>query len=271
MRRVLVTGAGSGIGRATAEAFVARGDDVVAALRDPTTTAPVPGARTVAIDVTDDESVRAALAGSDPFDVVVNNAGISMSGPVETIDWAVARRMFETNYWGALRVIRAVLPAMRARRSGLIVNVSTVGGRTPTRGYHAFYQGSKHALRSASEALVWELAPFGVHVVLVEPGFVATNIFARGGYDDRPAPSPYEADEAWVRRFFVAGAEAHAIDPAEVAAAIAAVADEERPVLHHPVGADAAAGVATAAALGLEDWYDAAVDRVTSLAGPRPV
>jgi NAD(P)-dependent dehydrogenase (short-subunit alcohol dehydrogenase family) len=269
-RTVLVTGAGSGIGRATAEAFVARGDDVVAAVRDPATAAPVAGARVVSLDVADDESVRAALAGQGAFDVVVNNAGISMSGPVETIDWAVARAMFETNYWGSLRVIRAVLPAMRARRSGLVVNVSTVGGRTPTRGYHAFYQGSKHALRSASEALVWELAPFGVHVVLVEPGFVATNIFARGGYDDPPAPSPYAADEAWVRRFFVTGAEAHGIDPAVVAARIVAVADEDRPPLHHPVGADAEAGVAAAAALTFEAWYDAAVDRVTSLAGPRP-
>jgi len=270
MARVLVTGAGSGIGRATAEAFVRRGDDVVAAVRDPATAPPVAGARTVALDVRDDASVHTALAGTAAFDVVVNNAGISVSGPVETMDWERAREVFETNYWGALRVIRAVLPAMRARRRGLIVNVSTVGGRTPTRGYHAFYQGSKHALRSASEALVWELAPFGIDVALIEPGFVRTNIFTRGGYADAPEPSPYAADEAWVRRFFTAGAEAHGIGPDVVAARIVALCDEERPPLHHPVGADAEAGVAAAAALGFEEWYDGAVARVASLAGPRP-
>lgn len=270
MRNVLVTGAGSGIGRATAEAFVAAGDAVVAAVRDRARSGPVPGAETVALDVTDDASVAAALDGRPAFDVVVNNAGISRSGPVETIDLDDARAQFETNYWGAVRVVRAVLAPMRARRSGLIVNVSTVGGRTPARGYHAFYQGSKHALRAMSEALVWELAPFGVHVALVEPGFVATAIFDRGGYADAPAPSPYTADEAWVRRFFLEGAAAQAIAPQQVAEHIVALAGEARPRLHHPVGADAEAGVAAARSLEFEAWYEGAVARVETFAGPRP-
>ncbi len=270
MRNVLVTGAGSGIGRATAEAFVASGDAVVAAMRDPGRSGPVPGAETIVLDVTDDASVAAALHARPAFDVVVNNAGISRSGPVETIDLADARAQFETNYWGAVRVVRAVLAPMRASRSGLIVNVSTVGGRTPSRGYHAFYQGSKHALRSMSEALVWELAPYGVRVALVEPGFVATSIFDRGGYHDAPPPSPYAADEAWVRRFFLEGAAAQGIAPQQVAEQILAIAAEDRPRLHHPVGADAEAGVATARALEFEAWYDGAVARVESFAGPRP-
>ena len=270
MRTVLVTGAGSGIGRATAEAFATRGEHVLAGMRDPAAADPLPGVEIVALDVSDDDSVRNALDGRKAFDVVVNNAGISHSGPVETIDWEVARAQFETNYWGALRVARAVLPAIREARQGILINVSTVGGRTPTRGYHAFYQGSKHALRAASEAMVWELAPFGVSVALVEPGFVATNIFTRGGYHDDPSPSPYAADEAWVRRFFLNGAAAHAISPRDVAARIVAVAAMERPPLHHPVGADAEAGVAAARAMGFEDWLQAALDRVESLAGPRP-
>ena len=190
MRRVLITGCGSGIGRATALVFVAAGDAVLATMRDPDAAEPLPGAEVVRMDVCDDDAVAAALRGRPAFDVVVNNAGIMMSGPIETLDWEVARRQFETNYWGALRVLRCTLPAMRERRQGLVVNVSTVGGRTPTRGYHAIYQGSKHALRSVSEALVWELAPFGLSVALVEPGFVTTNIFHRGGYEAAPEPSP---------------------------------------------------------------------------------
>ena len=271
MGRVLVTGAGNGIGRATVEAFVANGDEVVAAVRDPATArTPWPGVRVIALDVTDDAMVSAALANQEVFDVVVNNAGISFSGPVETMDWEVARQQFETNYWGALRVVRAVVPAMRARTRGLIINVSTVGGRTPARGYHAIYQGSKHALRAASEALVWELAPFGINVALVEPGFVATNIFIRGGYDQAPPASPYALDEAWVRRFFLEGARTQAIAASEVAARIVAISAQPHPCLHHPVGADAEAGVTAARAMEFEAWLAAALQRVASLAGPRP-
>ncbi len=267
---MLVTGAGSGIGRATAEAFVRAGDAVVAATRDPDRSGSIEGAESVALDVCDDASVARALEGRGPFDVVVNNAGISLSGPVETIEMDAARLMFETNYWGALRVVRATLPAMRARRSGLIVNVSSVGGRTPTRGYHAFYQGSKHALRSLSEALVWELEPFGIQVALVEPGFVATNIFDRGGYDEDPPVSPYAEDEAWVRRFFLAGRESHAVPASTVADEIVSIAADPHPKLHHPVGPDAVAGVASARSLPFEAWYEGALDRVAAMSGPRP-
>ena len=246
------------------------GDSVVAGMRDPARSGAIEGAECVALDVCDDASVAAALTGREPFDIVINNAGISLSGPVETIDLDSARLVFETNYWGALRVVRATLPAMRARRSGLIINVSTVGGRTPTRGFHAFYQGSKHALRSLSEALVWELEPFGVAVVLVEPGFVATNIFDRGGYSEDPPASPYAEDEAWVRRFFLEGRASHAVTASTVADEIVAIAGQRRPDLHHPVGPDAIAGVAAAQAMSFEDWYDGAVARVASMAGPRP-
>jgi NAD(P)-dependent dehydrogenase (short-subunit alcohol dehydrogenase family) len=267
---VLVTGAGSGIGAATVAAFVRRGDAVVAAVRDPGR-ATVPGAEIITLDVGDDASVQRALSGRPAFDVVVNNAGISASGPVETADWELARAQFETNYWGALRVIRAVLPAMRARRRGTIINISTVGARTPARGYHAFYQGSKKALQAASEALAWELQPFGIAVALIEPGFVATNIFTRGGYQEAPPDSPYAEDEAWVRRFYLAGAQAHAIAAEEVAAAIVEVAGGRRPVLHQPVGVDARTGIATALRLDFEGWLEATLARTESLAGPRPL
>jgi NAD(P)-dependent dehydrogenase (short-subunit alcohol dehydrogenase family) len=280
---VLVTGAASGIGRATVEAFAAHGDTVVAAVRDASTAPVFPdGVAVVEMDVRDDEAVRrgvaAALAGAgDRLDVVVNNAGIAASGSVETIDWATARDVFETNLWGACRVIRAVLPSMRAAGRGLVVNVSSVGGRTPARGFQGVYAGSKHALRSLSEALHWEVAPFGVRVVLAEPGFVATNIFDRAGFDragfDRAGDpdDPYAAEEAWVRRFFVDGAAAHAVDPAVVAAGLLAVAEEEHPALYQPIGTDAVAGIEAArAAPDFETWQAGALGRVADIAGPRP-
>ena len=146
-----------------------------------------------------------------------------------------------------------------------------VGGRTPARGYHAFYQGSKHALRSLSEALRWEVEPHGIRVALVEPGFVATNIFDRGGYHESPSASPYAEDEAWVRRFFLEGAAAYAIEPSVVAREILTIVEQDEPLLHHPVGADAGGGIATAAASTFEEWYESALDRVAWLAGPRPL
>jgi NAD(P)-dependent dehydrogenase (short-subunit alcohol dehydrogenase family) len=277
-RSVLVTGAGSGIGRATVEAFAAHGHRVVAAVRDPATAPAFPGGVTVVgIDVRDDAAVADGVAtalewAGGRLDVVVNNAGIAASGSVETIDWVTARDVFETNLWGAMRLARAVLPSMRAAGSGLIVNVSSVGGRTPARGFQGVYAGSKHALRSLSEALHWEVAPFGVRVVLLEPGFVATNIFERARFG-RPADldDPYAAEEAWVRRFFVDGAAVHAVAPAVVAEAVVAIADEASPALYQPIGAEAVAGIdAARAAPDFETWQAGALRRVADVAGPRP-
>jgi NAD(P)-dependent dehydrogenase (short-subunit alcohol dehydrogenase family) len=276
----LVTGAGRGIGRATVEAFAAHGDRVVAAVRTPATV-PGPafpaGVAVVEMDVRDDASVVAGVAAAldhvgGELDVVVNNAGVAASGSVETMDWTAARDVYETNLWGVARVVRAVLPSMRAARRGLVVNVSSVGGRTPARGFQGIYAGSKHALRSLSEALHWEVAPFGIGVVLLEPGFVATDIFERAAFE-RPADrdDPYGAQEAWVRRFFVDGAAALAVAPAVIADRVVAIAGEDHPALYQPVGADAVAGIdAARAAPDFESWQAGAVRRVADIAGPRP-
>jgi NAD(P)-dependent dehydrogenase (short-subunit alcohol dehydrogenase family) len=229
------------------------------------------------MDVRDDASVTDGVAAAldwagGPFDVVVNNAGIAASGSVETMDWAVARDVFETKLWGVARVVRAVLPSMRAAGRGLVVNVSSVGGRTPARGFQGIYAGSKHALRSLSEALHWEVAPFGIGVVLLEPGFVATNIFERAAFE-RPADpdDPYGSQEAWVRRFFVDGAAAHAVAPAVIAGQVVAIAGEDHRALYQPIGADAVAGIdAARAAPDFETWQAGALRRVADIAGPRP-
>ena len=145
MYSVLTTGARSGIGKATAAAFAAAGHLVVAAVRSPQGAADLDEIvrssqgrlKVVVADVTDDASVAAGLAAANAFagpaDIVVNNAGIADSGPVETIEWEHARQVFETNLWGAVRVTRGSLAAMRVRGSGLIVNVTSIGARTPAR------------------------------------------------------------------------------------------------------------------------------------------
>ncbi len=282
----LVTGTRSGIGRATAAALRDAGYRVVGTRSWGEATADE-----VVMDVADDDSVRAGVEAvlersGGRLDVVVNNAGIAMSGSLETSDWATARHLFEVNVWGPVRVLRATLPVLRAsigerdtagdgdRPHPVVVNVSSVGGRAPARGYQAFYAASKHALRAMTEALAWELGPFGIRVLLAEPGFVATEIFDRARFEIPPDPAdPYGADEQWVRSFFLRGS-ASALDPAVVGARLAELVDAARraPVpLYQPVGPDAEAGIAAArAAPDFETWLAGALARIDALVGPRP-
>jgi NAD(P)-dependent dehydrogenase (short-subunit alcohol dehydrogenase family) len=183
---VLITGASSGFGRHTAEAFLARGWRVYASLRDAAGRNAAAaaelralGADVVELDVTDQASVdraAAAIHASTPaLDVVVNNAGTLFMGPVETFTPEAAERQFATNVFGVLRVNRAFLPPMRARRNGLIVFVSSVVGRFIMPG-NGLYTSSKFAIEALAETSAYELATVGVDVAIVEPGAFATNI-----------------------------------------------------------------------------------------------
>ncbi len=191
--RVLVTGCSSGIGRASVETLAARGHTVVATARDPSVLESLPAAKRLALDVRDDASVRAAVADAGRVDALVNNAAWSVSGPVEKVPIDAARTLFETNVFGPARLIQALAPAMRARRSGVIVNVSSLAGRVvPPLG--GFYSASKFALEALSEALHFELSRFDVRVAIVEPGYVATPFrdkAGRYGVDE----APYDALE----------------------------------------------------------------------------
>ena len=181
MSVVLITGCSSGIGLETAVAFARRGDTTYATMRDPDRAtrllarAASEGAtlEVLGLDVTDDASVRAAVRTVEErhgaIDVLVNNAGIDASGPVETTPIGRARAVLETNLWGPVRTARAALPAMRGRGAGVIVNVTSMAARLPGTLYNGFYAASKHALGALSESLAWELSPFGVRVVCVEP------------------------------------------------------------------------------------------------------
>jgi NAD(P)-dependent dehydrogenase (short-subunit alcohol dehydrogenase family) len=260
----VVTGAGTGFGRLTAEALARDGYRTYAALRDPAGRNAAPaaalaalGIQAVDLDVTSDASVDAAarriLAETGRVDVLVNNAGAAYIGLVESFTPALAQRQFEVNVFGVLRVNRAFLPAMRAQGSGLVVYVSSVVGRfVPP--FMGIYAASKHALEALAEASAYELRPSGVDVTIVEPSAYRTNIFAAQVFGDDEARAaeygalaakPYELAERLA---------ANDNDPQEVADAIVALARRApgtRP-LRRVVGDASNAGAVNAALAPLQ-------------------
>ena len=176
---VLITGCSSGIGRAAALRLHDAGFTVYATARrtDALTDVASRGLRTVALDVTDEQSMTQAVAAVEadagPVGVLINNAGYGLYGPVEQVPMAEIRRQFETNFFGLVRLTQLVLPGMRQRGRGRILNVSSMGGRITLPG-GAFYHASKYAVEALSDALRMEVAQFGIDVVLIEPGPVKT-------------------------------------------------------------------------------------------------
>jgi NAD(P)-dependent dehydrogenase (short-subunit alcohol dehydrogenase family) len=186
--RILVTGAGRAIGRATAVECARRGHDVVATARDKTLLDDLDVARRLTLDVTDPDSIRAALDAAGELDAVVNNAALNGSGPMEDYPLEKLHAVIDTNTYGPLRLVQSVVPAWRERGSGVIVNVSSVQGRvaTPLEGAYA---ASKYALEALSETLHYELAHFGIRVVIVEPGYIAPGMKASPRHD---GPAVYQ-------------------------------------------------------------------------------
>ena len=285
MAVVLITGCSSGIGLETALAFARRGDTVAASMRNPVGGADELQRRAkeeglevdvVALDVTDDGSVSAAVRDVEtrlgPIDVLVNNAGVGYSGPVETIDEARARAVMETNFWGPFRLIRAVLPSMRSRQSGVIINVSSTAGRVPGSGYNALYCASKHGLGALTESLAMEVGAFGIRTVSIEPGFFHTDIFSKSSWGAVDESTPYAADNHWISEFYVASGEQAGGDPSIVADAIVAAAADDTTPTHALVGDDAHQFVALVEQAGtFEAWLPIAAQIVSGVMGPRPV
>lgn len=250
--RALVTGAGSGIGRATAEVLAAQGHEVVATARRLEALEGLEVAQSLVLDVTDDGSVAACVAAAGEVDVLVNNAGISETGPLETYPHEVLARMFETNVFGPMRLVRAVVPAMRARGVGVVVNVTSVEGKVaaPLAGA---YCATKHALEALSESLAFEVGHFGVRVVIVEPGYIAPGMrnAVRHGEDG----TPYEE----LRRQW-SGADDTLVGPEGrpgpelVGEAIARAIEDPATPLRVPVGADAEMVLAARKQLSDEDF-----------------
>src|SRR5262245_6521325 len=178
-RVVLITGASSGIGRATAELIAARGHQVFGGVRAPATTRSLAGVELVLLDVRDEASVKACVhevrRRAGRIDVLINNAGINLVGAIEETSIGQAQALFDTNVIGVLRMVQAVLPDMRRQGAGLIVNVSSILGVIPAP-FMGVYAGTKHALEGLSESLDHEVRTFGIRVVLIEPHYTRTNL-----------------------------------------------------------------------------------------------
>jgi NAD(P)-dependent dehydrogenase (short-subunit alcohol dehydrogenase family) len=179
MQTVLITGASSGFGRELAQRLAGRGLQVFGASRHPSVDTFAPSMTMLSLDVRKDDSVEACVRGvlerAGSIDVLVNCAGYLHEGPIEELAVGELQAIFETNFFGVARMIKAVLPSMRAQRRGRIVNVGSVAGLMPLPFYGA-YCATKHALEAYSESLRHELLPLGIDVVLVEPAFYRTNM-----------------------------------------------------------------------------------------------
>jgi NAD(P)-dependent dehydrogenase (short-subunit alcohol dehydrogenase family) len=257
-RVVLITGCSTGIGRATAQHLARRGDTVVATARrvSDLEALAAAGCRTLPLDVRDDASMTAAVGEVEStygrIDVLVNNAGYSQSGAVESVPIDRVRAQFETNVFGLLRLTQLVLPGMRRRGAGHVVNLSSMGGRLVFPG-GGVYHATKYAVEALSDALRYELRPFGVHVVLIEPGLIRTQ-FAEtvgahlaampGDVGSGDAAAAYAEFNAIVARgtrdAYRTGPMARmAGEPDDVARAIARAIDSRRPRARYTVAPSA--------------------------------
>ena len=261
----LVTGTSTGIGFATALHLARHRHRVVATMRNLAKAGPLEEAARAErlpltvreLDVTREDSIDAAVAETrereGAVDVLVNNAGIGGATPLELTPEAEHRAMFEANYWGPIRLIRAVLPAMRERRTGCIVNVTSIAGRMATPNQIA-YSASKHALAAASEALAHEVAAFGIRVAIIEPGVIQTAIFENSAGATRyDKTSPYRQIMRRNGKLFAAGFR----NPGQAATVAAAILDAittDRPRLRYPVGVDAEGMAAGRARISDEEW-----------------
>ena len=271
---ILITGASAGIGRATALLLAGRGCVVVGSSRRLERLAPLfddaeaRGVRLfgVELDPNSDESVAEVMPGViEQFgrvDGLVNNAGFGVWGPIESLSIDELKLQFEANFFGCVRMIHAALPQMLARRSGRIVNVSSVLGRIGTP-FNGAYVASKYALEGLSESLRAEVKPFGVRVSLVEPGLFATdfqkNQLRAARADDESSPfAPYiERYNGRHDQF-----DRFAADPSKVARVIEEALFARRPRFRYPVGPDARAGMLGARILP-ERLFHALLDRAT--------
>jgi NAD(P)-dependent dehydrogenase (short-subunit alcohol dehydrogenase family) len=238
MSRVLITGCSTGFGRASAVELTKRGHEVVATARKPETLDELDVAEKLPLDVDDDASVKDAVAKAGSLDALVNNAGFGIVGPVERVPLDEARRMFETNVFGAARMIQAVLPQMRERGSGTIVNVTSVAGLVvgPHGGYYA---ATKHALEAISEALHYEVGHFGIKVRIIEPGYFETGFQGKEPMYGVEAPPYDELQAQWEVSFEKLRGGEEPLGPEPVAAVIADAVESTERRLRWPVGSDA--------------------------------
>jgi NAD(P)-dependent dehydrogenase (short-subunit alcohol dehydrogenase family) len=263
MATVLITGSSTGIGLATALAFGRAGHTVAAAMRNP---ARAPELANIAarerlpitvftMDVDSDASVSASVAGIvealGSIDVLVNNAGIERMGSIEQLPLSDFRAVMETNYFGVIRCIQAVLPSMRARRSGYIINIASVAGQIALSPMGS-YTASKHALEALSECLAQEVKPFGVRVAIVEPGIIDTAMARNIGTPNAPSIYPQQRRTAGL----FSASLTNPAPPSLVANAVLEIVSSGTWQLRHPVGPDAAPFLGWRQQMSDEAWVD---------------
>ncbi|HEX8854596.1 MAG TPA: oxidoreductase [Thermoleophilaceae bacterium] len=277
-RAVLITGCSSGIGHATADRLARAGKRVYATARRPDAIADLAesGCELLALDVTDEESTRSAVEHVEEREgavgVLVNNAGYSQSGAIESVPMEAVRRQFETNVFGLVRLTQLVLPAMRAQRWGRIVNLSSIGGRVVFPG-GGFYHATKYAVEAISDALRFEVEGFGIGVTVIEPGLIRTRfgeVAASSVRDETAGRGAYDDFNEAVATT-TAGAYANGLlakfsgTPDDVAKAIEKAIDAERAPTRVPVTASAHLVIPQRKITPDRVW-----DRMMRVAFPRP-
>jgi NAD(P)-dependent dehydrogenase (short-subunit alcohol dehydrogenase family) len=268
----LVTGASSGIGESTARKLQSIGYTVYGAARrtDRLQKLAADGIRPLRMDVTDEQSMKdgvaTIVADTGRIDVLVNNAGYGSYGAIEDVDIDEGRRQFEVNVFGAMNLTQLVLPHMREQKSGTIVNITSMGGKiyTPLGGW---YHGTKFALEALSDCLRLELAPFGIDVVVIEPGGIATEWggIAADNLEKTSANGPYQRQAEAVAKSLRSDTNANRNSPPSVIAdAIAKAVTARRPKTRYKVGYGARPLI-TAGNILSDRQFDALISRATGV------
>jgi len=246
-RTWFITGASTGFGRLLAEEVLKSGGKVVATARRLDKVADLEekyprNARTFALDVTDAAQIHSVVAqavtGFSPVDVLVNNAGFGIAGAIEEATEDEFMPVYDTNVFGLIRVTQELLPHMRQRRSGHILNLSSIGGLAASPGW-GYYQSTKFAVEGLTEALAAEVAPFGIHVTAIEPGPFRTDFLGRSGVEAANRIADYDATAGNARRYMSDQDGKQAGDPLRAVRAMIAVVESPNPPLRLLLGASA--------------------------------
>ncbi|MBJ20671.1 MAG: SDR family NAD(P)-dependent oxidoreductase [bacterium] len=267
----LITGCSTGIGREIARAALEAEERVAITARKPEAVTDLveafPGQGiALALDVTDQAEIDAAVAATESafgrIDVLVNNAGYGYVGAVEEGVDEDVRKMFDTNFFGAIAMIKAVLPGMRARKDGYIINISSMTGFISNPG-NVYYSASKFALESLSEGLSKELAPLGLRVSVVEPGIFRTDWASRSMHQSKPTIPDYQATIGVRRGLFRASVGNEPGDPRKIGEAVVMLSHLESPPLRLLLGADVLGAVRAKLAdleASMEEWESITLD-----------
>ncbi|CAH1661051.1 Short-subunit dehydrogenase [Hyphomicrobiales bacterium] len=251
MKTWFITGASRGFGARIAELALDRGDNVVATARNPKTVSERFGERpsllAAALDVTDEEQAKAAVAATverfGRIDVLLNNAGYGLLGAIEEATGTEVEALYRTNVFGLLAVTRAVLPTMRTQRSGRILNISSIGGYRSAAGF-GVYCSTKFAVEGLSEALHHELAPLGIHVTVIEPGYFRTDFLDSTSLaTSKGVIADYHSTAGNVRGVAKELNHAQPGDPDKLATVLIGFTDTDNPPVRLPLGSDTVAAI----------------------------